>query len=278
MVFEIDDRAHVHSFQLLDPFRIIIDISLRRGPRARPVKVPGGRPVRAVAVKQLAVKKVVIDPGHGGRDSGAIGRTYRLEEKRITLAISLQLAKMLKKRGFTVLLTRKRDKGVSLEGRMARANAANADLFVSIHCNASVERGRNGIEVYYLNLTNDHYAKRIAARENARAGQRMTDLQFILADLTLKSHVNDSIQLASLVIRRMHKAMEAGYSWIRQNGVKPALFYVLVGAKMPAILVEAAYISNRREEKFLRKSRFRKRLAQGILQGILEFVRLKASG
>jgi N-acetylmuramoyl-L-alanine amidase len=219
----------------------------------------------------LQVRTVVIDPGHGGSDPGAIGPTG-LQEKDVTLKVAKRVAARLEKElGLNVVLTRDRDKTLSLEERAAIANDARADLFVSVHVNASPNRKAYGIETFYLNTTDDRYAIRLAARENAGSEKSIGDLQFILADLVTKSNVDDSRRLARAVQSGMVAQTGKRYSDVKDLGLKSALFYVLIGVRMPSVLVETSFISNRREEKRLRQDAYLDALADGIVRGVREF-------
>ncbi len=225
----------------------------------------------------LHVRTIVIDPGHGGRDPGAIGPTG-LREKDVVLKIAKKVAARLKKDlGVRVLLTRDKDRYVSLEQRAEIANKAHADLFISIHVNASPNRRAYGIETFYLNTTDDRYAIRLAARENTGSEKSIGDLQFILADLVTKSNVDDSRRLAKAVQSNVVARTRKKYSKVKDLGLKHALFYVLIGVRMPSVLVESAFISNRREEKRLRSNAYLDTLSDGIVRGVRSFVETQNS-
>ncbi|MHB8418649.1 MAG: N-acetylmuramoyl-L-alanine amidase [Myxococcales bacterium] len=231
---------------------------------------PGGIPL---AVQMgLAVRRVVIDAGHGGHDSGAIG-PGGTREKDVTLAIALKLAEDLRAKGLEVLLTRDGDRFVSLEERARFANEHKADLFVSLHANANTDRRQRGVETYFLNVTSDRYAIRLAARENQASERSVSDLQLILADLATKSNVEESHQLADRVQRSLVDGLAGKQQRERNLGVKHALFYVLLGVKMPAILVESAFVSNPAEEKRLASGLFQDEVARDVAAGIEKFVR-----
>ncbi|MBW1870455.1 MAG: N-acetylmuramoyl-L-alanine amidase [Deltaproteobacteria bacterium] len=220
----------------------------------------------------LKVKTIVIDPGHGGKDPGAIGPKGTLE-KNLTLDVARRLKKLLKgKFKLEVLLTREKDRFVPLEGRTAFANKRNADLFISIHFNAHTIRKFRGVETFYLDLTNDRYSIKLAARENATSEKSISDLRYILADLALKSHVDDSISLSKFIQKSMVGTLRRKYKYVRDLGIKPALFYVLIGARMPSILIEGSFITNPTEEGRLRTKTYRQRIAEGIFNGIKNFI------
>lgn len=220
----------------------------------------------------LKVRRVVIDPGHGGKDTGAIGKRGT-REKDLVLNISRKLKKRLEAMGLEVLLTRNRDEFLELEERTRFANDSHADLFISVHVNAAENRRAYGIETYTLNLNSDRYAMRLAARENASSSKSIGDLQFILADLATKANTDDSVRLARLVQGEMVGTLRRSYGTkIRDLGVKQALFFVLVGAKMPAILVEAAFVSNPDEELRLRSDKYQEETARSIAEGVRRFI------
>ncbi len=224
----------------------------------------------------LKIRKVAVDAGHGGSDPGAIGPTRALE-KKITLDIAKRLVKLLKedkKLGLTdVFLTRSKDRFVPLERRTAIANKKKADLFISIHCNAHRNRKFRGVETFYLDLTNDRYSIKLAARENATSEKTISDLQFILADLALKSHVDDSISLGRAIQKALVGTLRRKYNKVIDHHIKPALFYVLIGARMPSVLVETSFISNPMEEKRLKTKQYRQRIAEGIHIGVKNFIK-----
>ncbi len=230
---------------------------------------PGGVPL---AVQMgLRIRRVVIDAGHGGHDTGAVG-PGGTQEKDVTLAIALKLAQELKAKGLEVLLTRDDDRFVPLEGRAEFANDHKADLFISIHANANPDHKFRGLETYFLNVTDDRYAIRLAARENQASERSISDLQLILADLATKSNVEESHELAEKVQRSIIDDLGEHKTRERDLGVKHALFYVLLGVKMPAILVETAFVSNPTEEKRLKTSSFQAEVAKDIANGVERFM------
>lgn len=223
----------------------------------------------------LVVKKVVIDAGHGGRDPGAVGRRG-LKEKDVTLDIALKVREILSKDpSYEVYLTRETDVFIDLGKRTAIANRKNADLFVSVHANANPRREARGIETYLLNWTDDEEALRVAARENAISLRKMkearSDVGMILASLELQTKRDDSLKLAHEIQGAMVNGLSDEYAVI-DLGVKQALFYVLVDARMPSVLAEVSFISNAEEEALLRDDRYRMRLAEGIAQGLEKYL------
>ena len=212
---------------------------------------------------------VVIDPGHGGKDSGAVSRDGRLKEKDVTLRIAMRLKKLLntRNRRVRVVLTRSDDRFLALEERTALANVLNADLFVSIHCNAGTDSDSRGLETYYLSTTSCTKALEVAARENNIPLDRMSDLQATLLDLTMQSKRSESDRLAKTVHRHLVRRLARLLGPNGDRGVKRAPFNVLLGAKMPSVLVECAFISNPGEARRLRDPRYLNILADGIARG-----------
>lgn len=216
--------------------------------------------------------KIVIDPGHGGKDPGAIGRTG-IFEKTIALDLSRRILKVIRRKlKARVYLTRKRDVFISLEKRTAFANRMKADLFLSIHANSAVDRRLSGVETYLLSEATDRRAKKVAARENQVSLRELSDLQIILTDLRIRGVINRSLPLAASVNKSMVSLLSRRYVGVRNLGVKQAPFYVLLGAKMPSVLIETGFISNRRDERRLASSRYRQTLAESIVRGIQVFV------
>jgi N-acetylmuramoyl-L-alanine amidase len=219
----------------------------------------------------LKVRRVVIDAGHGGHDAGAEG-AGGTQEKTVALAIALRLGQVLSDQGLEVVQTREDDHFVRLEDRARLANEARGDLFISIHCNSGTQSSWRGVETYSLNLTSDRYAIRLAARENTSSAKTMSDLQFLLADLATRAHTDESARLAERVQHSLVSRMGAKYPKTRDLGRKEALFYVLLGAKMPAILVETAFLSNPEDEKRLATPGYQDELARSIAAGVQDFL------
>jgi N-acetylmuramoyl-L-alanine amidase len=219
----------------------------------------------------LKVRRVIIDAGHGGHDTGAIGTDGTLE-KDITLAIALKLKARLEAQGYQALLTREDDHFVALEDRARFANHNKGDLFVSVHCNAAKSHKLHGTETYTLNVSSDRYAIRLAARENASSERSLNDLQFILADLATKANTEESTRLAKAIQPRVVDAMGTSDKEARSLGVKQALFYVLLGVRMPSVLVETAFLSYPQEEKALKSPDRQTAIANAIASGIERFV------
>jgi N-acetylmuramoyl-L-alanine amidase len=245
--------AYRRVFHLLEPFRVVIDIAKQP---------PGAGPHG----KGREVSRIVLDPGHGGTDPGASGPTG-LKEKDVTLAIAHKVAPVLARSGMEVTLTRDDDRYVTLEERTARANAFGADVFVSIHCNAAENRARKGVETYVLDTTQNEMAGKVAARENAASTAASNEVAQLLASMRLADQATRSTRLAEL-LQRAGVASLSQYQDVVDGGVHRAGFYVLVGARMPAVLFETSYISNTLEEQRLGTDDYQQRLADAIANAI----------
>lgn len=234
--------------------------------------LPPAQPLSLAQQLGLGVKRIVIDPGHGGKDPGAMA--FGMKEKDIVLGIAKKLAPVLERElACEVILTRSDDTFIPLEERTAIANTKNADLFVSLHINAHPSAKVRGLETYYLNLTTNAEAMRVAARENATSTHQMSDLQDILSDIMKNSKINESSRLAQQVHNTiLSTAEQRGYTDIKNLGVKQAPFYVLIGAQMPAILIEIAFISNETDVQNLQDPKFLDMLTEEITSGIRAYV------
>jgi N-acetylmuramoyl-L-alanine amidase len=239
--------------------------------RLRTMRKRGASDVTLAEQLGLKFRRVVIDPGHGGHDTGTIGADGT-EEKDVALAISKKLRTVLTEQGLEVVLTRETDRFVRLEERARLANAARGDLFISVHCNSLPQRHIRGIETYTLNLASDRYAIRLAARENATSEKGMSDLQFLLADLATRANTEESARLATRVQSGLVSTLQSKDKKIRDLGTKEALFYVLLGTKMPAILVETGFLSNGEEEKHLASPGYQEDVARAIAAGVQDFL------
>jgi N-acetylmuramoyl-L-alanine amidase len=222
--------------------------------------------------------KIVLDPGHGGKDPGARG-IDGIVEKDVVLDITRLVAERLRNElGASVVLTRNRDVFVPLEDRTAMANAAGADLFISIHANASPHAGLAGVETYYLNNTDDRATIRLAAMENglgpvgATLRTRTPDLSYILSDLVQQGKLDDSVTLARALQRGVVHRLGEEYRNVPDLGVKQGPFYVLVGAYMPCVLVEVAFLTNPVEGKRLNTPSYRTTIAEGLVEGIRHYM------
>jgi len=215
----------------------------------------------------LTARTIVIDAGHGGKDPGGIG-VGNLYEKLIALALSKKVGALLSAKGYTVLFTRETDNYIPLKERTAFANRHRADLFLSIHANASENSKANGIETYYLNVAStDKNAELIAARENANSGYSIQELESLLKGLIVESKSEDSRRLAEHVQRELVIATGA-----IDRGVKHARFVVLIGTTVPAILIETGFLTNPTEAQKLTSDTYQQKVASAIVQGVEKFL------
>lgn len=279
VVVDIKSFQTYKIFSLKNPFRIVIDVWGTVDKPTQPVilaskknaKIPAGALAKQLA---LGVSRIVIDPGHGGRDYGAPGYLRGVHEKDIALKLSRRLAKKIRKElGCEVIMTRNSDRNLTLEERTAIANTKNADLFISIHTNAVRDRRAYGIETFFLNLATDNDAILVAARENATSTKNISDLETILIDLMQNAKINESSRLAVHVQKSMYRRLRKHYRRIKSKGVKQAPFYILLGAQMPAILIETSFISNPRECKRLNNTAYQDRMSEAIVQGIKGYIK-----
>jgi N-acetylmuramoyl-L-alanine amidase len=248
-------KAYRRVFHLLEPFRIIVDVA-KNPPGVAPQSGP-----------QRAASRVVLDPGHGGSDPGAIGPSG-VKEKDVTLDVAHRVAPVLAKQGVQVALTRDDDRSVTLEERTARANGFNADVFISIHCNAADSRTHHGVETYVLDTTKDEIASRVAARENATSQAATAELGSLLASMRMADQATRSTKLAELLQKATMASLRPSFPDALDGGVHTAGFYVLVGARMPGVLFETSYISNIAEEGRLANEDYKQRLADGIVNAV----------
>src|SRR5208283_2506147 len=265
-------------FSLEDPSRLIIDIFTKEsngkkqipGDIEKPVAPPKPDKNREASIIR---RKIVIDPGHGGHDTGAIGPTG-LYEKDVVLDIALRVRSIINKEypAYEVILTRDSDVFIPLPERAKIADKSGADFFLSIHANASPNRKARGIETYLLNWTNDEEALKVAARENAISLKKMKQVQselgVILASLDRDRKRDGSLNLAGNIQRSLVSSIKSRHPKVADLGVKQALFYVLVDAQMPSALAEVSFISNPEEENLLSDGAYKQELAESIVDGI----------
>jgi len=216
----------------------------------------------------MKVGKIVIDPGHGGKDSGSIG--YKgMREKTLTLSIAKQLKKEIESRlNVEVILTRDRDVFMPLEQRTALANVKGADLFISLHANASRNNRIAGIETFYLGLTRDKRSQLLASIENAASQQSLAKLESSIKKITRFEKMNESREFALKVHKEFYKTIKKLHPATRDRGVKKAPFVVLIGADIPSILLEIGFISNKREAQIISSKKNQKKIAIAICRGI----------
>jgi N-acetylmuramoyl-L-alanine amidase len=242
----------------------------------RPVSTP--QPTRdgqSTLTRALGLKigRIVIDPGHGGHDTGTIGATG-LMEKDLCLDVALRFGKIIQQRlpGAEVVYTRADDTYIPLEERTNIANQAKADLFISIHANSSQDRGARGIETYYLNLKGSAEAMEVAARENATAQEGVHDLQDLVKKIAQTEKIEESRELAVDIQDSLSKRIQKSAKTVKNRGVRKAPFVVLIGADMPSILTEISFLSNPADEKLLKQPEQRQKVAEGLYQGMISYL------
>ncbi len=292
VVLDTENIKDYKIFPLSDPARLVIDVRgerpteisrLEQSVTAMPERVvvpklevqpvvaeKKSKPSKKPAISKI--RRIVVDPGHGGHDPGAIGPNG-IQEKDIVLSVGLKLRDLFKEElGVDVVMTRSADVFIPLEERTAIANKVGADLFLSVHANAALNRSAAGIETYYLNLAKTDKVAQLAAKENGTTLEKVSVLQAILFDLMANYKLNDSAHLADEVQKSLHKKVRTRYSDVKNLGVKQGPFYVLVGASMPSILVEAAFLSNSIEESRLKDPAYQDLVAEGILAGVRNYI------
>ena len=220
------------------------------------------------AVFPVGVRRIVLDPGHGGRDLGTV-TAAGAAEKDLALDIARRLAILLRQKpGIEVLLTRDADSEVKLERRARFANEAQADLFVSIHLNWLQPASNRGVETFYLGTTQDPYLVELASRENRESGYALADVRRLLDGIYLDLRTQQSKELAASIQRSLHSTLERQNPALRDRGVKSAPFLVLVGTQMPAILAEVSCLSNDKEAELLATEGYRQTIAEALLEGL----------
>ena len=257
---------------------LYVPVSFVRNNLGHIVALPGAEMVEekmplAKPTGRYAIKTIVIDPGHGGKDPGAIGRKLRLKEKGLNLTIAKKIRNILEGHGIKVIMTRDTDVFISLPKRVRMANSSGADLFVSVHINASRSSSMNGFECYYLSEATDDNARATEAFENAslKAGdgtvlEHSSALDKTLWDMKLTENRRESAQLASDICGSVENSL-----LIRNRGVKTARFYVLKYTRIPAVLVETGYVSNKFDELKFRDDGYIDRLSDIIAKGVLSY-------
>jgi len=272
-----------------------------RSDDAKPAAAPGAAPARTNPVKSkreiaaaipppvphpthngqqsltralgLKIGRIVIDPGHGGHDTGTIGPTG-LMEKDLCLDIALRLGKMLQQRlpGAEVIYTRQDDSFIPLENRTAIANQAKADLFISIHANSSRDHKARGVETYYLNFAASPEAMDVAARENALSQSSIHELQDMIKKIARNEKIDESRELATDIQDALSQRLQRVNRTLKNRGVRKAPFVVLIGANMPSVLSEISFISNPGDEQMLKKPENRQRVAEGLYHGVESYL------
>lgn len=280
VVFDFDKIEKYTRFYLGSPFRIVFDIYQdENGKGTEHVKIHNpARPIdnKYSIVRQLGlgVRTIVIDPGHGGKDPGTANRTLGLYEKELTLDIAVRLKTLLEKHPeYTIILTRDRDRYMTLEERTAIANSKKGDIFISIHLNSAPRKSARGVESYYLSMTTDPWAMQVAALENKINGKSIGRMDSIVEQIVKHAKITESKALTGYIQSNLVKGLKKKYKTIHNLGVKKAPFFVLVGARMPAVLVEASFLSNYYEGKRLKTSAYRSSIAVGLYSGIISYIK-----
>jgi len=257
VVLDLNATAYRHVFYMPEPFRLVIDVS-KDPPQVREEAARGPRRVR----------RVVLDPGHGGHDPGASGPSG-LREKDVTLDIAHRAAPLIARElGISTLLTRDGDDYVALDERTARANAFQADLFISIHCNATEDGAGRGVMTFVLDDSRDAASTRLAARENDASAEAAAELAGALSRGEGSLSAGRSNHFAELLQRSAIASLSPSYGDIPNSGIKRAGFYVLAGARMPAVLFETSFISNSVGETRFNSGDFRQKIADAIVNAI----------
>ena len=311
VVFDLQGAGRYSVYSLYNPYRVVIDFERTNTKATKPTKgtkveaapvaaaagvptaptaptpaapaapAPSAAPPATAAANTrggyslsrqlgLGISKVVIDPGHGGHDPGA--QVRGLNEAELVLDIALRLERLLlKEPGVEVVLTRRTNAYVALEERTAIANQSAADLFLSIHANASADTNARGFETYFLNFAANPEAEALAARENAGSAQRMAKLPDIVKAIALNNKIDESRDFASMVQSSMHELLRKTDRNARNLGVKQAPFMVLIGATMPSVLTEVSFLTNRDDATLLRSQTYRQQIAEALYAGIMKY-------
>jgi N-acetylmuramoyl-L-alanine amidase len=248
-------------------------VVVERKPAVLPTPKPAKLPKDASLTRVLGLKvgRIVLDPGHGGNDTGTIG-PGGLMEKDLVLDVTKRLGELIESRlGSEVVYTRSDDTFIPLEERTRIANQEKADLFLSIHANSSPARLSSGVETYYLNFTTDRSALEVAARENASSQMSVHELRDVVQKIALRDKVDESREFAARVQRSLYAASVKTNNKARDRGVKKAPFVVLIGAKMPSVLAEIGFVSNPKDEALFKKPEHRQKLAEALFRGIQQY-------
>jgi N-acetylmuramoyl-L-alanine amidase len=236
-----------------------------------PPQIPGETPKRLNrSVFPLAVRKIVIDPGHGGEHTGAISDSG-VTEKEITLDIALRLRRLMKESSIEAMLTRETDRHMSLADRVAFANTNNADLFVSIHINFMEPRTIRAMETYYVGPTEDPVVIQLTGMENRESGYSLSDYRGLLEKVYMHTRRDESRRLAKSIHTELYQSLSKANPRLEDRGVRTAPFVVLIGTQMPAILVEVSCLSNEDEVRLLTNADYRERIAGALLNGIRSY-------
>lgn len=298
LVLELAGAPRHSVFSLYHPYRLVIDLESEAGPTGAPgptgpavgpvapppvvsVPMPSSLPPAAPAATSggdyslarqlgLGISRIVIDAGHGGHDPGA--QANGVVEAELVLDIALRVEALLKKQaGIDVVLTRRTQEFIPLEERTAIANREGADLFLSIHANASRRVAAKGVETYFLNFATNPEAEAVAARENAGSRTSMGKLPELVQQIALHNKMKESRELAQIVQTNMIRALKPQNKAVVDLGVKQAPFVVLIGAQMPSVLAEISFVTNKPEASLLKKDAYRQRIAQALADAVLKY-------
>ncbi len=270
VVIDVDHFERYRLMTLTHPDRLVVDVYGHRSGGETLVWPSRGRRGGRLPSDLRPVRTVIIDPGHGGRDPGATG--YQgLREKDVALRLARALGKELETKGFRVVYTREDDRTIGLEERTAIAEANRGDVFVSLHANSAPRRSVSGIETYYLDQENERHSLRVAARENGIDRDQVNELQKTLTRLRVSEASVQSRRLATFVHQQVVTGVGDKYGKIRDLGVKKGPFYVLFLSNMPAILIEAGFLTNRREARRLRNGDYLDGIAAQIATGLVRY-------
>ncbi len=275
------DFDKIKRFQVwpaFDPFRVVLDIypiepasepSTEKSPLPPQPTKEGYSMVRQLG---LGIQRIVLDPGHGGTDPGCIGKDGTME-KAVVLDVCKRLKKLLNAHeGLEVIMTRETDIFVPLENRTVIANQKQADLFISVHANANPSKKRSGVNTFYLNFSHDPSVIEIAARENATSTKKISDMRTILEKIVKNSKIMESKELAESIQKNLILTLNKSYKDIKDLGFKGGPFWVLIGVETPSVLVEVSHLSNAKEEAKLKTPQYRQSIAQGIYNGITNYI------
>ena len=299
IVLDFGKINQYHYFGLYDPFRLVVDAFGQRpsadaqvsasdsdrvpgqqqqanradGPPPGTAAAPSEADVGLTRVLGLKVKRVALDPGHGGEDTGTIGPSGLLE-KDLVLDVSRRLKELLETRlGTEVILTRSRDEFIPLEERTAIANQQQADLFISIHANSARNREASGVETFILDFASEDEALEVATRENASSQRSVRELEKLLTQIAYREYNHESQELAQVVQQNLFTGLRSHRPSHQDRGVKRAPFIVLIGSRMPSILTEIGFLSNPSDENYLRREEAREHVAEALYGGIEKYFR-----
>ena len=226
----------------------------------------------------LGIGRVVLDPGHGGKDPGCIGKNG-LQEKTVALEVCKELKKILSRyNGLEVILTRETDIYLPVESRPVIANQKRADLYISVHANSFPNKKRSGVQTFYLNFSHDPSVNAIAAQENATSTKSISEMKDIITKIAQNSKIVESKELAEVIQDSIVNTLSKNYKNVKDLGVKGGPFWVLIGGEMPSILVEISHLSNSKEAERLKNPQYRRYVARGIYGGIKHYMESLGKG